>query len=576
MNTEEVIYKPAKHPGKREEKSWIMAFGPQTKTLPKGSRLNRKNKPTEVDMVMEKDVAVTLRDGTTIYVDIYRPAGLEDIPAIISWSPYGKGDIAGPRNIGRWAFGVKNSELSGFQKWEAIDPALWCANGYAVCQPDARGAFYSEGDIIMFGKQEGRDAADLVEWLAARPWCNGKVGMAGNSWLAIAQWFCAAEQPEHLAAIAPWEGLSDMYRDAMYAGGIPEFGFTTMVGGNLIGSAGIEDMDANGAAHPLFDEYWATKELDYGKVQVPTYAVSSYTNTVHTNGTFRAFENIASKDKWLRIHASMEWPDFYESENQADLMRFFEHYLKGEENGWEKTPRVRYSLLDMHGGAKTGIETADFPPKGTPAFVRYLDAASRGLCEDMPASDAEVAYETDGKSGMAEFTMRFDESVELVGYPVLTLWVEARGNDDMDLFVMLQKLDANGRALSVVNPPKAIPPLKIVSKKRANIVRYKGSPGRLRVSMRALDEDASRGKQPRHTFDRMEKLAPGEIVEAVIPLAPIGMTFEAGEQLRITVSEQNLNGPVVPLYSGVLDTVNSGEHVIHTGPNLPSRIEIGG
>ena len=75
------------------------------------------------------------------------------------------------------------------------------------------------------GRQEGKDCHDLIEWLAAQDWCNGKVAMSGTSYLAISQWFTAAEQPPHLAAINPWEGFSDVYRDLVMRGGMPDIGF---------------------------------------------------------------------------------------------------------------------------------------------------------------------------------------------------------------------------------------------------------------------------------------------------------------------------------------------------------------
>lgn len=94
-------------------------------------------------------------------------------------------------------------KLSNLQKFESLDPALWCANGYAIVHPDARGAFNSEGVMRVWDAAEGEDGCDFVDWVGEQSWCNGKVGTAGNSWLAVAQWFIAAEQPRHLAAIAP-------------------------------------------------------------------------------------------------------------------------------------------------------------------------------------------------------------------------------------------------------------------------------------------------------------------------------------------------------------------------------------
>lgn len=84
--------------------------------------------------------------------------------------------------------GIPRSATSGLEKWEAPDPAEWCSRGYAVVNVDARGSFMSEGDYFIYGTQEGRDGHDTIEWIAEQSWCNGKVAMAGNSWLATTQW----------------------------------------------------------------------------------------------------------------------------------------------------------------------------------------------------------------------------------------------------------------------------------------------------------------------------------------------------------------------------------------------------
>ncbi|MCD8316131.1 MAG: CocE/NonD family hydrolase [Eggerthellaceae bacterium] len=101
----------------------------------------------------------------------------------------------------RSLMGVDNQALSGLMKWEGPDPDFWCARGLAICSPDARGARHSEGNICYFNELEGEDGHDLVEWLGVQSWCNGKVGLAGNFWLAVSQWFIAAECPEHLSAL---------------------------------------------------------------------------------------------------------------------------------------------------------------------------------------------------------------------------------------------------------------------------------------------------------------------------------------------------------------------------------------
>ena len=313
--------------------------------------------------------------------------------------------------------GVDDSKLSGLMKWEAADPDYWCAQGYAVCHPDARGSFRSEGTISVLGNQEGEDGHDMVEWLATQGWCNGKVGLAGNSWLAGAQWFIAAEQPTHLAAIAPWEGFSDMYRDIALSGGINDSGFIGVVNKGLTGRNMSEDLVAATIKYPLMNNYWEDKVAKYDKITVPAYVVSSYSNTVHTSGTFRAWENIMTKDKWLRIHNLQEWPDFYNDENQEDLKNFFDFYLKGISNDWMNTSRVRYSLLDLKGGDIINIPAKQFPPENAEQVTYYLDGSNSSLAANNNLKEYSASYDAEDKNGKVEFVITFNKDTEIVGHP---------------------------------------------------------------------------------------------------------------------------------------------------------------
>lgn len=87
--------------------------------------------------------------------------------------------------------------------------------------------------------QDGRDGADAVEEVAQLPWCSGKVSLAGNSWLAMSQWFIAAERPPHLTCIAPLEGAADVVRETLFRGGIPTLGFSSQIGSILRGKVTI-------------------------------------------------------------------------------------------------------------------------------------------------------------------------------------------------------------------------------------------------------------------------------------------------------------------------------------------------
>jgi predicted acyl esterase len=553
----------------------LTGFDPGTKTLEAGYQVAPPFRSLPVDIVFEKDVAVTLRDGVTVYVDIFRPTGSEKVPVVVAYSPYGKGQGTSPSVMGIFGLvGLGNDTVSGLEKFEGPDPAFWCAQGYAICNPDIRGVVDSGGDSVLWDRQDGRDAYDIIEWLADQDWCNGKVGMSGTSYLAATQWFTAAEQPPHLTAINPWEGVSDVYRDLVMRGGMPDVGFARQLqNGSFFGKGRKEDIIGEAEKYPLMNDLWENKIPEFDRITVPAYVVASYSNTLHAIGTFRAWRRMASTEKWLRVHNSQEWPDYYEQANQDDLLRFFDHFLKGEHNGWEKTPAVRYSLLDLEGGDRVAIEADSFPPAGVTSTKYYLNGRSRALTAHAPDDDVPVAYSVGSNPAGASFIVRFDEETVLVGYPKAHLVVEARGSDDMDLFVLIQKLDRFGTPLQAFTVPNQSPMAHDLTDHGATVLRYKGSDGRLRVSTRHLDDALTTDDVPAHTFDRVEKLAEHDVVEVDIELVPLGLVFHAGEQLRFIVSSTNLLGTLMPAIDEYVGA-NSGQHVIHTGGKHASYLQI--
>ena len=247
----------------------------------------------------------------TIYTDIYRPDTQEKVPVIIAWSFYGKR----PHDFKPYHIpGVPDGTVSDMTKVEGPDPAFWCRNGYAIANPDPRGIGNSEGDALLFGKQDGKDGYDFVEWIASQEWCNGNVGMSGNSMLAITQYFIAAEQPPHLKAIAPWEGSSDLLREANFNDGVPCIGFVRFALMNLGGKNLVEDEAAMSEKYPLYNNYWADKSVDFDKITVPAYLAAGWSH-IHLRGTVNAFEKMSSQNKWIRFHREFEWPDYYNNKN---------------------------------------------------------------------------------------------------------------------------------------------------------------------------------------------------------------------------------------------------------------------
>jgi len=327
--------------------------------------------------------------------------------------------------------------------FEGPDPCYWCAHGYAVINVDVRGAFSSEGDIAFWGRQDGRDGYDLIEWLGRQTWCNRKVGLTGNSWLAISQWFIAAEQPPNLAAIAPWEGWTDLYRCDVVRGGIPDIGFNEHMLELFAGGGRVEDVPGMVRRYPLMNSYWKDKIPSLSNIQVPAYVVGSWTNLIHGIGTLAGFRQISSASKWLRVHNSHEWTDYYRSVD--DLRCFFDCFLKDIDNGWKSTPRVRLAVLDPGGRDVANRAEADFPLARTQYRSLHLNAENGKLQTQAAVKQSQVSYRSDHPKDKLSFTYRFPQDTELTGYFALRLWVEAPDAADMDIYVEVRKLSRFGR-----------------------------------------------------------------------------------------------------------------------------------
>lgn len=487
--------------------------------LKKGEIRTPGGAPLESDVVLEENMALKMRDGTTIYTDVFRPNDDGRHPAIVAWSPYGK-TVGGQRldDVPKRS-GVPQNAVSGLEKFEGADPAFWTAQGYVVLNPDPRGVGHSEGDISYWGRQLAEDGYDFIEWAAAQSWSNGRVGMAGNSWLTVSQWFIAAENPPHLAAIAPWEGFCDHFEEPGTRGGIPEPGFPEVIIKTFAGPNYIEDQPRMIATHLIKDAYWENMAARLEKIQVPAYVVASYTNPVHTHGSFAGFMRIATKDKWLRVNNTNEWYDLYSPKYRAELLAFFDRYLKGMDNGFEKTPRVRYSVLDSGGTAeRVDVPAENWPLPETTLKRLYLAEDGR-LTESLSTNASSMQY--DSASGSVKFRYVFPENADVVGYMRAKLWMETPESDDMDVEVVVRKVSPTGEALH--RPiPEFIAPDAVAT-------------GRLRASMRELDAKRTTELEPFYVYKHPKKLRPGERVPLDIAVWPMGEHYRKGEVLELEV-----------------------------------------
>ena len=541
----------------------IMQEGRDPATAPGKPPLPPKDyaRAEEDGLLFERNVPVTMRDGVTIYVDVYRPAGAageKDLGVLLAWSPYGKHG----KKANLWPpAGIEDGWMSRHTAFEAPDPAFWCPLGYAVCYPDPRGSWLSEGELRHNGLGEGEDCHDLIEWLGVQPWSNGKVGMTGVSYLAAIQWLVAPLKPPHLAALNPWEGFSDWYREFAYHGGIRETNFIERAAGNLAwGLARSEDSAANARAHPLHDAYWESKETDFAAITQPLFVVASWSDHgLHSRGTLEAFKGASSEHKWLLVHGQKKWRHYYDPASRELQRQFFDHFLKGADDRVLEWPKVQIQVREQGSEGPFRAEQ-EWPLARTQYRTLWLDASGGRLTEERPAAEAEVRYDPLADDGRAHFDIVFERDTELTGHSKLRLWVEAEGSDDMDLFVALQKLDASGSQVPFTfyalfdDGPLAL--------------------GWLRASHRALDAARSRPEQPVHHHRDEQRLGPGVPVPVDIEIWPTSVHFAPGEGLRVIVQGRDVyrDNKWNLAFARHEELRNAGVHILRTGGRFDAHL----
>lgn len=480
---------------------------------------------TEHDgFVKHTDVAVPLRDGTIIYIDLYQPKGEAPSPSLIGWSPYGK---HGLKSLAIMPGADVDPEwVSPHVLWEGPDPAYWCPRGYTIVSPDPRGAWSSEGTLTFWSQSEAQDGHDVVEWLARQPWSNGKVGMLGVSYLASSQWIIAATRPPSLAAICPWEGLSDMYREINFHGGVPETRFLNWWQPKSRFSLNpAEDVLAMAERHPLLDAHWESKLIDLEAIDAPALVVASWSDHgMHTRGTLEGFRRIGSKQKWLEVHGQKKWRHFYHPDSIARQSAFFDHFLKGADTGLEKWPPVRLELRESN-ATSTRRVAESWPLTDTIAERLYLDCSAMTLSSEPPAVSGTASYDTEDGSTLT-FDFNVDTDLEIVGGAGLHLWAASDAHTELDVFVGLAKLDSDGNTVG----------FRFYS-------TFDEGPmglGWLRASHREQTA-ASTELNPVLAHVNPQPLTPGAFVPLDVEIWPVGSVFRRGETLRLLISGRDLH-----------------------------------
>ena len=512
-------------------------------------------------MTVEWDVGIPVDDGLVLRADVFRPAAAGRYPVILSYGPYAKGlpfQAGYPDQWRRLCDGhpeVLRGSSGRYQNWEVVDPENWVPDGYACVRVDSRGAGRSPGLLDPFSPRETRDFFLCIEWAAAQDWSSGKVGTLGISYYAINQWHVASLQPPHLAAMCPWEGAADWYRDMARHGGIgcvfwdnwmkkqvitvqhgvgdrgpanpntgePVAGPETLSEAEL--AAKRADLHRAILSHSLDDDYYRQRSPDWARVTVPLLSAANWGGQgLHPRGNFEGFVRAASAEKWLEVHGLEHWTEFYTDYGLSLQKRFFERYLKGVDNGWERQPPV---LLQVRRVDRFVTRAEDAWPIPRTRWTRfYLDAASKALGREPAAGAAAVEYEALG-DGVTFSTPPLDQETEVTGPVAAKLFVSS-STADADVFVVLRVFDPGGREVDFQG---ALDPHTPIGQ------------GWLRASHRRLDLALSTEWRPYQSHDRVEPLRPGQAYELDVEIWPTSLVVPAGHRIALTILGKDFERP---------------------------------
>ena len=492
-------------------------------------------------------------DGLVLRADVFRP--LEDgaYPVLMTMGPYAKGlafqegwKFNWDRLIARWPE-VAEGSTNKYQNWETVDPEKWVPEGYVCLRVDSRGAGRSPGYLDPWSPRETLDLYHCIEWAGVQPWSNGKVGISGISYYAMNQWHVAALQPPHLTAMLVQEGAADYYREFSRHGGIlsgflgtwysrlqatvqhgrGEKSYHSHVTGEAVAGPETlteEELAANRTdvwgevqSRQLIDEHYLDRTADLSKVVTPFLSTANWGGQgLHPRGNIEGFLDAASEQKWLEIHGDTHSSPFYTDYGRALQRRFFGHFLKGEDTGWESQPKV--ALRVRYPGEVFVDRGEDEWPLARTRWTKFfLDPATMSLTPE-PATGGPVSFEALGE-GVKFLSAPLEVATEITG-PVAARLRLSSSTSDADVFACLVVYDPDGNEVTFQGSNDPRTPIGL---------------GWLRASHRKLDPEKTLPYRPFHTHDELQPLTPGDPVDLDVEIWPTCLVIPAGYRIGLLI-----------------------------------------
>jgi hypothetical protein len=532
------------------------------------------------DVVVEEDFEVPLADGNVLVGRMFRPVTDEPVPLLVGFHPYNNEFQFGP--IKPVGFGLQRGWM------EAGDPYFFARRGYAHGVFNVRGTGKSSGEFQFMGPTEADDAAEAIGWLAGQSWCTGNVGLFGVSYFSRLAIHVAMREPPALKSIFAPYGLTDIYRDLAYHGGILSYGF--LVGwrekldalrysslvrdrvGEEAYRAGVaallQDDDVcavpplkaalenPGSRHNAFlvdillnaqdSEFFAQRRVDYRATSVPAFFGACWgIYGLQLTSAFRNWE------KWRGPKKLMIGPALYLDrplyQLQYQSLRWFDHWLLGNDTGFMDEDPVEL-FMPGRGTWQTATEWPLPETKWTPFYLHDEALLSEHELWDHETSTSFA--DSPFHRGNATFlSPKLMEKTDLLGPAVFEGHISTSDTEAL-LFVSMFVLRTDGTEEEL-------------------------SRGWLRASQRALDEEGSEPWLPRHLHASREPLTPGEVYAVKVALAPMAREVQIGERIGLRVKLADDEKPMDPLRAtsfGHIHRQTAARLTVHHSPDRASCV----
>jgi uncharacterized protein len=548
-------------------------------------------------------VPVPMRDGVKLYADIYRPRREGKFPVLVVRTPYGV-----QRD------GMHESKIRFAQR------------GYAVVVQDTRGRYQSEGTWEPF-RHEAEDGHDTIQWAAQQPWSSGKVATEGGSYLGHVQWRAASLAPPNLVTIFPMVASTSIYHNWAYVGGAFRLSFNYGWGavrmparimlpqywhdaayapeelkyetilwhlplnrGDLLSSNQAVQHYRDWLKHQSYDDYWRaiSDEERFPNIKVPAHTSGGWFD-IFLAGTINGFTGLRAKggSEIARRESKMiigPWGhgpsqktgdvDFGPSamrELFARELRWYDHYLKGEDNGINREPPIEIFYM----GANRWVKAEDWPIPGTAFTPFYLSSGGRA---NSARGDGRLQAEKASGSPSDEFLYDPNQPVPTVGgnnccgTPTLAgprdqRSIEARHD------VLVYTGEILKQPVSIAGPVK----LKLYASTDgpdtdfvAKLVDVHPNGFAMNIAEGILRARFQKG------FDKMELLRPNEVYEFEIDLIATANVFLPGHRMRVDITSSNFpqfdRNPNTGEDLGVSDKVRLARQKVFHSAERPSHI----